>query len=220
MRRGFSIALATAGALVMLLGIVAALGGAGGRPTFVVSPLVFGAALAAAGLAGLRGGATAPSGSPAPPPPYVTPPLREPKPGEPPVIHVGLVYPGWNWTPDNPLGGSAAWNRFRNPASWDWESHSRRTLRWRVDGAPSDRVLRKAAAKACAAARRALERRGGVKVHGEARPAGGGIDLVLHLDVHSMQVTEANRDACVRAFASAFEARLRDAGLVARAAAP
>ena len=137
------------------------------------------------------------------PPPYVGHPLHEPKPGEPPVIRVGMGL-GWYWSPDNPLGGSWGWNRFRNPASWDWEKHSRHDLRFRVPRGTDERALRHAAKRACAAARRTLQRRGGVKVHGESRPEGGHLLLTLKLDVHSMQVPAENREASVRAFAEAF----------------
>lgn len=201
MRRSLALALAAAGILLLLVGLVALLGdlsGVGAR----VGSILLGGSLLVAGVAGLRP-AEPVSRGPVSPPPYVGRPLHEPREGEPPVVRVGMGL-GWNWSPDNPLGGSASWNRFRNPASWDWEYHSRHDLRFLAPAGIDEGTLRRAAKRACDAARRTLERRGGVKVHGESREEAGRLLLTLKLDVHSMQVPDANREAAVKAFAETF----------------
>lgn len=205
MQRPLALGLILAGLLVVLVGLVALLGDLSGAPARVGS-ILLGGGLLVAGVGGLRPGAAREPG-PVSPPPYIGRPLHEPKPGEAPVIRVGQGL-GWYWSPDNPLGGSAAWNRYRNPASWDWEQHTRHELRFLAPAGTGERALRRAAKRACAAARRVLERRGGIKVHGESRKEGDRLRLTLKLDVHSMQVPDANREACVAAFASTFAREL------------
>ncbi|MHB8605954.1 MAG: hypothetical protein ACYDCK_11935, partial [Thermoplasmatota archaeon] len=104
-----------------------------------------------------------------------------------PIIPIGNAR--WEWSPENPLGGSWAWNRQIGWGRTIAEAHHAFTMRWIVRDEPgvvTPRMLAKSAKRAAKAARRALETRGGAVAHGAVHPhVGGTLLLIIHLDVHS-----------------------------------
>jgi len=127
-------------------------------------------------------------------------------PSQAPVIPVGNQ--NWQWSPDEPLGGSRAWAR---SVGWLWrlpEHKTTRVVHVRLASDPGERALRRAAKRACREARRGLLGSGGVKAHGEAHAQGAALALTLHVEVHSLRDEPANREACLDAFEAAFRRAL------------
>ena len=115
-------------------------------------------------------------------------------------------------------GGAGGATSGHGSAPTQPDETSRATFRWTLDRAPSRWTLWRAGKLGGRAANRALPERGGTRTKGEVRARPDGVLLTVRVAFHAPKLDGAKLGMARAAYADAFEARLRKAGLAPRAA--